>query len=395
MHVIIGTYPNFKTDKTNLIWDFFYKLPAPDDWVHRLQMDRLMYQSFWLTHPSCFALVDGKRIPNQLCLSNLLTLDTARVILRTNIAEHPDYKYWSVSQGDNPEWCQCPECRKRSASDTLIAFVNAIAKEHIDKIISTLAYYDTEEPPSIKPLPNVQIMLTTIQLPKDKPIETSTRNDVVEWRRKLMGWMKLTQNILIWDYTCNFRHLLVPFPIIYQMCENLQWYAKLGIKNFIIQNNSGYGHEFSELKSYLISELMDNPNQNYHKLIDTFLNDYYGKAAKYIDQYIELMYEQIQAVDHIINWFDCKEYRNNLYRDGVLERADELIYEGWKAVLGDQLYRQRVEVVHLQILYTRIELGIATDDQKSSFKCICGTNTITVNENNLTAIEYMKQKNIG
>jgi len=58
-----------------------------------------------------------------------------------------------------------------------------------DKVISTLAYqYSRRAPAGIKPEPNVNIMLCTIECNRSRPIETdpanaSFRQDIRDWSR--------------------------------------------------------------------------------------------------------------------------------------------------------------------------------------------------------------------
>lgn len=392
MRVIIGRDPNFKTDKTNLLWDFFHDPPEPDDWIHTIQTKKLIPEECCQTE--MLALVNGIRTDKQFCLNNPDTFSVVLDSVCLNIQNHPKVKYWSISIGDNDKWCQCDKCKAELPSDTLIKFVNRIAIRFPDKIFSTLAYYATEEPPiKNKPLSNVQIMITTIQIPKDKSLELNDRHDVVEWRRKLKGWLKLTKNICIWDYTCNFRHLLVPFPIIYQMCQNLQWYNRLGIKDFIIQNNSDIGHEFSELKSYLISELLDNPKQDYYDLIDDFLMDYYGNAWRNISTYIVILYNSVISIDSMINWFDPKEYRTTLYTDERIKTYMGLIKDALWYVDADWEKMLRVRTVQLQLLYLLIELKLADQSHITLFTNICKElGDVTVDENNTLWYNYLMQK---
>jgi len=91
-------------------------------------------QQYFENHPEYFALVNGKRIPyGQLCLTNPAVFEITVQQLKQEMAAHPSVKYWSVSQNDNYDYCQCANCKKRDSLDggptgTLLEFVNHVAK---------------------------------------------------------------------------------------------------------------------------------------------------------------------------------------------------------------------------------------------------------------------------
>lgn len=47
--------------------------------------------------------------------------------------------------------------------------------------------------------------------------------------------------------------------------------------------------DFAELRAYLVSKLMWNPEANVDSLMQHFLHGYYGEAAPYLYQYIKVM----------------------------------------------------------------------------------------------------------
>ena len=102
-------------------------------------------EKYFQEHPEYFAEMNGRRRHQQLCLSNPEVMKIVKDRLREEMEKQPEKIVWSVSQNDNFEYCQCPECSKiieeeKAPSGTIIRFVNEIAREFPDKIISTLAY---------------------------------------------------------------------------------------------------------------------------------------------------------------------------------------------------------------------------------------------------------------
>src|SRR5690606_24221003 len=184
----------------------WHKVSSRDDWglfVHTF--NRLLSpEEYGKTHPEYFSLIDNRRLPGtQLCLSNPKVVEIVVTNLKKEIAENPEATYWSVSQNDNDQYCQCDACTALNKkygdvpSGSMVYFVNEVAKQIPDKIISTLAYWYTREAPkNIKPEPNVNIMLCNIESKRQAPVfetDPAFSND-------LKDWASLTNDIPIWDY---------------------------------------------------------------------------------------------------------------------------------------------------------------------------------------------------
>lgn len=92
-------------------------------------------------HPEYYAMVKGKRIPTQLCLTNHDVLRITVQNLRKMIAKQPNARYWSVSQNDNREYCTCENCkaiddREGSPSGSIISFVNLVADNFVSATLA-------------------------------------------------------------------------------------------------------------------------------------------------------------------------------------------------------------------------------------------------------------------
>lgn len=363
-------------------------------WIHTCLDGRLLPKGTFKDHPDYFALVNGERNENQPCFGSPGLLQ----LVLNQVGQIKTDKIISVSMGDTFMWCECEKCKGRKPSETLITFINTIARTYPDKKFSTLVYYQAQVP-TIKPLPNVQIMLTTISVTKDEPIETGTRGEAIEFRRDLKAWRKLTSNIIIWDYTSNFRHLLMPYPVVNHIGKNIQYYAQLGVRDLIVQNNSGLGHEFTELKSHLIASMMNNPYQCPDRVINDFGSEYYGKAWRFIKEYIDLTHAEMEKarkaktpVHWFINWADPKCYRDSYLSDENIAKYCRILSQALSVDLTDKQILN-VWTVWLQIYYVMIELGIADETHIKQFRWICEQlGKVTVNENHLSWEDYLNGK---
>ncbi|MCI0522560.1 MAG: DUF4838 domain-containing protein, partial [Bacteroidales bacterium] len=104
-------------------------------------------------HPDYYSLVNGRRIQDgQLCLSNPEVIRILTGNLAERMKEAPDKIYWSVSQNDCINYCECDGCRELyekygNISGAYIEMSNKIAAHFPDKQISTLAYQFTRQAP--------------------------------------------------------------------------------------------------------------------------------------------------------------------------------------------------------------------------------------------------------
>ncbi|MCJ7486130.1 MAG: DUF4838 domain-containing protein, partial [Candidatus Aminicenantes bacterium] len=221
-------------------------------YVHTFQK-LVPWQTYFAAHPEYFALMNGKRIIDQPCLSRPEVFDIAVAKLREEMAAQPDRKIWSVSQNDNSSYCQCPECLKiieeeGSPAGPIIRFVNRVAALFPDKVISTLAYqYSRQAPRLVRLASNVEVMLCTIELNRSRAIADDPSS--ASFVRDIEDWGRICGNIYLWDYTVNFSHHVSPFPNLHVLQPNIRFFVGQGVRRHFQQTNTGPGHEFSELKS--------------------------------------------------------------------------------------------------------------------------------------------------
>ena len=79
-----------------------------------------------------------------------------------------------------------------------------------------------------------------------------------------------------------------------------------------MQANGNYWGEMSELRAYLISKLLWNPEADADAIIDDFVNGYYGNAGPYIRQYIDTMRYALIESGHHLGIFGSRKRQGNL-----------------------------------------------------------------------------------
>ena len=328
-------------------------------WVHTFH-DLLPPDIYYDEHPEYYSMVNGKRIPTQLCLTNQDVLEITVQNLRKKIAENPIATYWSVSQNDNRNYCTCENCQEiddheGSPSGSIINFVNQVADQFPDKVISTLAYeYGRKAPKTLLPRENVNIMLCSIEVFRNLSIEEDSTS--ADFRRDVEEWGQIANDIIVWDYVIQFPNLISPFPNLQVLQPNIQFFAKHGVSAMFEQGNREVGGEFAELRAYLISKLLWDPNLNVDTLMNDFLAGYYGVAAKPICKYIDEMREALLDSGAPLRIFGSpNEAATSYLTVELIERYEELFDEAEAAVADSAELLERVRIARLPLDFAIME----------------------------------------
>lgn len=332
-------------------------------WVHT--MHRFIPPAQFEAQPEYFAERNGVRVPDQLCLSNAAVLRITVDSLRAMMGRKPAARYWSVSQMDNFNHCQCALCHRTdsidgSPSGSIIRFANAVADSFPDKVISTLAYqYSRSAPKVTKPRPNVNIMLCSIEEDRSRPI--AAHDQPGSFTADLRAWSALTHNIIVWDYVINFSHLVMPFPNWKVLAPNLQLFHDNGVPMMFEQGLSSPGGEMPEFRTYLLAKLLWNPELNVDSLRTHFLNAFYGDAGVYIDRYTHLLEDELDRSGKALTLYEHPQAHKNGYLSPAnLARYKTLFNSADAAVMDeDTIYQWRVEDARLGIMYAELEIARA------------------------------------
>jgi hypothetical protein len=345
---------------------------------------------FFADHPEYYSLIDGKRdyAYGQLCLSNPDVLKIITERIRKTMRENPGYLIYDVSQNDWLNPCHCEKCqaivkKEGSESGIMIWFVNqvaeAIEEEFPDKFIGTLAYQYTRTPPEyIHPRDNVVVRLCSVECCFAHDFKTCPENQ--SFLRDLEGWSAIAPHLYIWDYVVNFRHYMMPYPNFKVLQPNIQTFRENNTIGIMEQGAyQGRGAEFSELRAYLISKLLWDPDCNVENVIDDFMYGYYGRAGKYIRQYFDLLHGCITPETHI-HIFDNLSSDSQIFSDQFISDSYEIFEEAKKVADNDEILK-RVEMASLPVLYlkcTRSPLLAKYDGSYASFCAITEREGVTI-----------------
>ena len=346
----------------------WYKLETLDNWgmyVHTFNK-LLPPERYYDRHPEYYSLVNGRRLQDaQLCMSNPDVIRLLIENLRDTIRKNPGKKYWSVSQNDTYNPCECDNCRKLyekygGYSGAYIYAVNQVAKAFPDKVISTLAYQFTRKAPSgIKPLPNVNIMLCTIECSRSRPLEANTSPG--SFAGDLKDWSRLTGNIYLWDYVVQFKNLLTPFPNFPVLQPNIQFFKKYNV-DMIFEQASGHSwSDLIELKQFLLAKLEWNPDVDVDSLATRFIDLYYGDVAGYIQEYYDMMNFKMQthSGDEFLNIYGFpSDYTDSFLAPSLMVYYEALMDSAEKAVAGDSILLRRVRRTRMPVDFAWVDIAV-------------------------------------
>ncbi|MDD4869746.1 MAG: DUF4838 domain-containing protein [Kiritimatiellae bacterium] len=275
-------------------------------WVHTFyQINGLLpVAEYFDKHPEWYSLIKGERRKehSQLCLTNEEMRKEVIRVVKERIRQNPGATMISISQNDWHGYCECDKCKaleehEGAHSGPLIHFINAVAeeveKEFPDILIETLAYQYTRVPPKyVKPRRNVVIRLCSIECSFTEPLADGTNEANVSFRHDMEGWGRISSQLYIWDYVTNFADYLSPHPNFPVLAPNLRYFVKNGAIGIFEQGDSGcrVGH-FVRLRAWYLAHLLWNPDADEKKLFETFMNGYYGAAAPYLIQSMNVIDE--------------------------------------------------------------------------------------------------------
>ena len=317
--------------------------------VHTMDM-LIPKDKYFAEHPEWFALRDGLRqggALNQLCLTNREMRQELCRRVKEEIIAHPKSRLISVSQNDNKSPCECADCQEFVAmhgnlTDLLLDCVNevaaSIAEEFPEVLVETLAYHYTRQPPkTVRPLDNVIIRYCTIEECSFAPID-SERNRI--FFNELAEWGKIAKQMMIWHYLTDFSHYYMPHPnwnCIKQDTRLFRDCKAISVFQQGSHDQAGDAADLADLRIYLVSKLLWNPDADDKALINEFVTHHYGPGAPAIFAYLNGVVAAVEAHP------ECKDGCNAPNTDGWL--SDEELVRLWR-VLFDAAWRHQSDSVY-------------------------------------------------
>ena len=161
----------------------------------------------------------------------------------------------------------------------------------------------------------------------------------------LAAWGKICKNLWIWDYMVDYYIYGLPFPNLRSIGKNIKYYKDNNVKGvFMEANYSCVSGEMSDLRNYVASRCLWNPELDSWELTKEFCNLHYKKAAKPILEYLTLLHDNVDK-KNLKARFNAKPYEVGLDAD-----ISEYIFNQYQEALklaDDDMVKSRVEKASL------------------------------------------------
>ncbi len=298
--------------------------PASVSGLHTLGKDMLVPSTLFEEHPDYFALRadrhDGKRHPaNGVCPSSPGALDVAVQTAKGWLRQTPYARMVSVSMADLYYACGCERCKRAGekwtytqpitpqgkttrptrnrwlsfgvrSSGVLLDFVNRAADEihedFPDVLVHTFAYNWTTYPPdNWQPTRGLVIDFAPLQSCRYHSLAQCAHNEeVFGYWTKLRLWTSRCPHVWVWDYA--YSNDTMPAPVLKHRGLFYRELATAGVKGAVVHMCGSIEQWLGELRVYVYSKLMWNPEYDIFAGIAEYCTHAYGAAGELMHRYI-------------------------------------------------------------------------------------------------------------
>ncbi len=334
------------------------------------------------------AEMEGSHIDIQPCLSSEDTYQAILKNARKWMEEDPTAKILSISQNDTHRWsygCECEECKKvleetGSYVGSWIKLIQRLSEdlkeEYPDLLYHTFAYRFTRQFPKNITIPeNILVELCSIESCFRHPLEEcgTVGDDHIpadNFPVLLKEWGKQTKHLALWDYTTNFKNFSMFHPNFPVLRKNIRFFADNNVQYLFEQGNPTPANgEFCELRGYLLTKLMWDPymsEEEYRRITEEFIDDYYGKGAPFIKEYIALGLEYTKDLHVTTYELQPDTFPNRIEGDRLIPHPiipeGERLFAAAMEAESDPILKEHIDCAFIQIEYLQSIYGFQVLD---------------------------------
>jgi len=308
-----------------------------------------------------YAIIHGSENRDQYCFSSANLYNEVEKYIISNYGERSkDGKTvrFVIMPNDNNLVCQCPSCRAIgntavSATPAVTAFIEKLAKRFPDFLFFTSYYQTTASLPIHKLGHNVGVLISTMDLPIVSGFEGSKKGQL--FANLFMKWNQLCSRVYVWDYCRNFDDYFTPFPFLEIARERLLFYQKCGVKGVIFNGSGSDYASFDDMQTYVLSDLLINPNIDVKKSFSRFFSTFYPECGNLLTSYYGTIEQRCQERKIPLQIYGgIEDAMNEFLVPEEFVRFCKELDKASKQVTGEE--RKRINRLLTALNFTRLEL---------------------------------------
>ena len=263
-------------------------------------------QDYYAIHPEWFSMDEhGKRVnTRQLCFSNKelrKELTKNMFIFFKDLEKRDKARYFHTIDLNDIAYntCYCKECQAlqkkyQSPGGSFFDFIFELCRQYPDVEFSTMGYQRTltQIPPA--GVQNPPKNLTVIFCPINGSFAGTLDKENLSDRKNLEDWVKVIPRIWVWYYpnTYNIQvnklPIQPPVGIFERLASDIRAMARAKVEGTYFEHDTGgvvSGTNLSEMQTYVMYKLFQNPALDEKEVMKDFAVHYYGKAADLVLQF--------------------------------------------------------------------------------------------------------------
>ncbi len=268
-----------------------------------------------------------------LCLSKPEVREYVTEIVKNSLINEPNAEYLQLGNPDAMGACSCIYCVEKlktclTHGGIAIDFMNEISLNlEEDKFfekhpevnpnvkLEFLNYLSFEEPPVdaegrvyVTARDNVSVYWCPISACYSHALDDPNCTVNAKDFKNLVGWSKVTKNLGVYVYGCNYRDYYTFFNNWGHLQTWAEAYRKYNIKYISYHAPTEFDHApFDRLRHYLFNTYIDDANApDFDTVAKDFINHYYKVAADYMWEYYEALRQQVTMVNYATG-YECSK----------------------------------------------------------------------------------------
>lgn len=319
-------------------------------------------KDYYETHPEYYSLVDGERVPDQLCTSNPAVIAiAAESILRRH--QETGETWFGIGPNDGGGFCECENCRaldaadwdpfsgEVSVTDRVIRFANAVA-EQVHQIepeirFAFYVYHNYMRPPvEVMPDPSIVPAIAPITLCRLHGMGNTICPERNYHQFLIREWTKICPEVYHRGYSYNLAGPNLPLNYVSRWGYEIPYCKRAGITGFRIETQMSWAN-YGPL-GYVMARLMWDADLDLQALLEDFYEKFYGPAAVPMQEYWAMMDRaRRDAPHHTGNAVNIPD----IYPPATIEYLHERIEMAKRRSEGRQPYAERVRIAEQSLDY--------------------------------------------